>query len=160
VYQAHYLAAGKTLNLHMLVTPLGNLVAAGAAPRLAWSLQAMASVLSAAAVFLAFRQGTQPVAALFTAMFLCAPHAYAYDTLPLIAAMLMLAPASVAGVTGCALVYLAPDLLLSGHGGWLIYTVPEALLLISFIYLAIGRTPRPNASYEPVSSTRSRPGQC
>lgn len=157
-YQAAYLAAGKKLDLHSAVTVTGNLIGLGASPGLAWSLQSLASMGSAAAVFWIFRHGpTQlAVAAVCAGMFLCAPHAYAYDTLPIAAALLLLEPVSAAGAAGCALVYLAPYLLLTGAKSWFVYSIPETLLLVSIIYLAIRAMPRPNAAYEPVSAAEPR----
>jgi hypothetical protein len=157
-YQAEYLAAGKTLDLHSAVTVAGDLVGLGVTPVLAWSLQSLASLTSAAAVLWIFRHGPYhlAVAAVCAGTFLCAPHAYAYDTLPIAAALLLLAPASTAGAAGCALVYLAPYLLLTSAKSWFVYTIPETLLLGSIIYVAIGAGHRPNILHEPVSPAESR----
>jgi hypothetical protein len=161
VYQAQYLAAGKTLDLSPVVTIAGNLVALGAGPRLAWGLQAIGSGCCAIAVGLVCRRAPYDlcVAAVFAGMFICAPHAYAYDTLPLVAAMLILAPQSAAGIALCGVAYLAPYLLLTGAGGWFLYAIPETLLFTWIIYLAFGAAHRPNIGYEPVPAGDSRPTQ-
>jgi hypothetical protein len=80
------------------------------------------------------------VAALFAGMFLAVPHAYAYDTIPLTAA---LALAAQAGWTSwpaailAALVYLMPFMLLSPASGAFLYAIPEAILYLAIIRLAL-----------------------
>jgi Glycosyltransferase family 87 len=162
VYQAQYLAAGKTLGLNAIVTLAGNLTALGLRPCVVWILQALAGLGGACAVFLAFRHSPywRAVAVLFAGMFLCAPHAYAYDTLPLIAAMLLAEPESAGPVVLCLATWFAPYLLLTGAKYWFFYAIPETLLFYAIIRLAFSAGRRPNTEHEPVPSTELPPSQC
>ncbi len=78
--------------------------------------------------------------------FLAVPHAYAYDSIPLTAAMALLLagrrtlPGWLLGLG--LVVYLAPWLLLTPAAHWLFYAVPETLLFASIIPLALGRPDR------------------
>jgi hypothetical protein len=87
-YQAQYFGAGG-LNLNIIVTPAANLVALGAPPGIAWAVQLLCTLAVAALVFLAARRAPYPlaVAALLTGSFLAVPHAYAYDSITLTAAI-------------------------------------------------------------------------
>jgi hypothetical protein len=159
-YQAAYFSGG-TADPNSIVSLAGNLVALGAPPWPALGLQALLGGVTAVITFLAFRHFPYrlAVAAMLAGMFLCTPHAFAYDTLPLIAAMLLLAPDSPAGIGLCLLTYLAPYLLLTGKSSWFLYAIPESLVFGAIIYLAIGRAQRPNNVHEPVPSAESRYGQ-
>ncbi len=141
-YQAQYFAAVHALNLNIIVTPAANLVVLGGGTRTAWLLQWLCTVAIICSVFLAFRRAPYrlAVAALFAGMFLAVPHAYAYDTIPLTAA---LALAAQAGWTSwpaailAALVYLMPFMLLSPASGAFLYAIPEAILYLAIIRLAL-----------------------
>jgi len=87
-YQSQYFTAGG-LNLNIIVTPAANLVAVGAPPGIAWAAQLLCTLVVAGCVFLAARRAPYPlaVAALLTGSFLAVPHAYAYDSITLTAAM-------------------------------------------------------------------------
>jgi hypothetical protein len=161
VYQAEYFSAGRSLDLNNAVTIAGNVTALGASPRLVWLLQAAASLASAAGVVLVCRQDSYrlKVAAVFVGMFLATPHAFAYDTIPIVAATLLLGEESPAIFYLSLLTCLAPYLLLTRANNWFFYTIPETLLFIAIIYLAIRRMPRPNARYESVCFAKSRTGQ-
>ncbi len=157
-YQAAYLAGGIP-NANTAVTVAANLVGLGFGNRFAWNMQMAAAVAAAALVFLAFRRALYrlAVAALCSGMFICTPHAFAYDTLPLTAAMLLLAPESPPAIGFCSAIYLAPYLLLSTSSFWFFYAVPETLLFAGIIYLAIARGQRPNTQDEPVPARESHP---
>ena len=62
---------------------------AGLAPGIAWAAQMLCGLAVAAAVWLCARRASyrHATAVLLAGMFLAVPHAYAYDSLPLIAAM-------------------------------------------------------------------------
>jgi hypothetical protein len=139
-YQAQYFAA-TGLNLNIIVTPAANLVSLGLLPRSAWMVQAAVSLAVAAIVFWVFRRSTYPlaVAALLCGGFLAVPHAYAYDSVALTAAMALClragtVPAWLRGLG--VLIYLAPLLLLSPAARWFLYAAPEALLFTGIILLA------------------------
>jgi hypothetical protein len=139
-YQADYFAA-TGLNLNIIVTPAANLVSLGAPPRIAWLVQAASALVVAIAVFWAFRQRKYPlaVATLLCGGFLAVPHAYAYDSITLTAAMALclLSTPTPAWLRALGvLTYLAPLLLLSSAAHWFLYAAPEALLFAGIILLA------------------------
>lgn len=161
VYQAQYSAAAKNLGLNADITVIANLRRLGVAAGAAWSGQALVSLFGAAGVFLAFRHGPYrlAVAALFAGSCICAPHACAYDGIPLIAAILLLAPQSAALSVLCLIVYLAPYLLLTPISGWFVYAIPETLLFTVIIYLAMVTKRTPDIRHEPISSAKFDPKQ-
>jgi hypothetical protein len=150
VYQAQYLAARASLGLDADVTVAGNLGRIGATPGLAWFLQLAAMLAIAIAVYIAFRRWPYhlAVAALLTGSVLFTPHAYAYDTIPLTAAMLRPAPAP--NFPLCMAIYLTPYLLLTGASHWFLYAVPETLLFLNIIYLALNPAAPPNKAHESI----------
>ena len=152
VYQAQYFAAGKALNLNIVVTIAANLISLGASPGTAWTVQMLASLACIIAVIAVFRRGSYrlSVAALCTGTFLAAPHAYAYDTIPLTAAMVLLNPRSRPGIGLCIITYLAPLMLLTPASHYFLYALPETLLFIVIIRLALTPAPSPNYRHEPV----------
>ena len=160
IYQAQYLAAGKSLGLNAGVTIAADLTGIGTAPGIAWVMQGVASLAGAAAVFFAFKRAPYrlAVAALLAGTCLCAPHAYAYDTLPLTAAMLLL-PGSKPVTSLCVVTYLAPFLLLTGADAWFFYAFPETLLFLDIIYLALTTKVPSHVRHEPVLVPKSRSEQ-
>jgi hypothetical protein len=161
VYQGQYLAAAKSLGLNADVTLGGNLSRLGLAAGIAWGAQALAGLGGGAAVFFAFRHGPYrlAVAALLAGSCVCAPHACAYDSIPLTAAILLLQPRSGLLISLCLLIYLAPYLLLTGAASWFLYAFPETLLFIAIIYLAM-TTERPtHIRHEPDPAAKSYPKQ-
>ncbi len=141
-YQAQYFAS-TGLNLNIIITPAANLVTLGVSPGLAWAVQTVCGLPIAILVFMAARRAPYKlaVAALLVGSFLAVPHAYAYDSIPLIAAMaLCLAPAIRLWqiLLGCV-VYAAPLLLLTAAHRWFLYAIPETLLFSLIIALAFAR---------------------
>lgn len=155
VYQGQYSAAAQNGD----VTLAGDLRRLGAAAGAAWGLQALIGLAGAAAVFLVFRRGPYrlAVAALFAGAGFCAPHAYAYDTIPLTAAILILQPQSAILVSLCVASYLAPYLLLTGAENWFLDAVPEALLFLGIIYLALIPEGPSHIRHEPVPAAKPCP---
>jgi hypothetical protein len=131
-YQAGYFAAGGKLNLNILVTVAANLVTLGAGAKTAWAAQAASSLMVAIAVFCAARRAEQKfaVAMLFAGIFLAVPHAYAYDSIILTAALVLAAESSVTWLFAALalVIYLAPFLLLTPAQKWFLYALPEAIL--------------------------------
>jgi multidrug transporter EmrE-like cation transporter len=159
VYQTQYLAAGRRLGLDEGVTLAADLTRIGLSPGMAWVLQGAGSLAGATAVFFAFARAPYPlaVAALLTGTGLLAPHAYVYDTIPLTAAMLLL-PGSLSLTSLCLASYLAPFLLLTGADAWFFYAVPETLLFLCIICLALRTASHPNNGHEPVPAAKSFSG--
>ncbi len=151
VYQSQYFN-GHGLNLNILVTPAANLVALGVAPGVAWAVQVVVAALVAALVWRCFRRGPYglAVAALLVGGLLAVPHAYAYDSVTLSAALALLLagrrplPAPLPDwLLGLGLVvYLAPWLLLTPAAHWFFYALPETLLFAAIIPLALGEPKR------------------
>jgi hypothetical protein len=142
VYQTQYFSS-HGLNLNIIVTPAANLVATGIAPAVAWMVQLAFSIVAAALVFLTARRAPYPlaVAALLAGSFLAVPHAYAYDSITLTAAMALCLTAKTPlwqFLAGC-LVYLAPFTLLSPASHWFLYAIPETLFFAAIIRLALAR---------------------
>lgn len=139
-YQAAYFAA-TTLNLNIIVTPAANLVVLGVPQRLAWAMQSACFLAVAALVTLAARRARYElaVALLLAGTFLAQPHAYAYDSLALIAALALWFgdnPPAWRLWLG-ALLYLAPLLLLTPASHWFLYAAPEAALFAAIAVLAL-----------------------
>jgi hypothetical protein len=144
-YQADYFAAVHQLNLNIIVTPAANAVVLGAPASAAWALQAVCTSAIAAVTFFSFRGGRYElaVALLFTGMFLAVPHAYAYDTLPLTAALGLTFAGRRAGALLSVLalvIYLGPLLLLTPAHGAFLYAVPEMILYAALIRLAFAKS--------------------
>ncbi len=140
-YQADYFAALHSLNLNIIVTPAADLLVLGAGGGAAWLVQCLCSLGLAAATLLTFRRAPYrlAVACLFCAMFLAVPHAYAYDTIPITAALALAGEAAPAGWAFTALAgiaYLAPFLLLTPASRIFLYAFPEFILYIAVLRLA------------------------
>jgi Glycosyltransferase family 87 len=152
-YQAEYFNA-TSLNLNIIVTPAANLVVLGLAPRLAWAVQLVCGLGVAALVAWMARRAPYnvAVAVLLAGTFLAQPHAYAYDSVLIPAAMaLCLSPRLpvwmlVLGI----LIYLMPLMLLSPWAHWFLYAPPLALLLAALTWLALQRRTGAESRHEPV----------
>jgi hypothetical protein len=140
-YQADYFAAVGKLNLNILVTPAANLMVLGAGAKTAWLVQSICGLALAVLTFLTFRRAPYrlAVACLFAGMFLAVPHAYAYDTIPLAAALILaleaVAPSWPLATLGLV-IYLAPFLLLSPASPIFLYAIPESIFYITLIRFA------------------------
>jgi len=139
-YQAGYFAAGGKLNLNIIITVAANLVTLGVGVKTAWAAQALTSLAVAFAVFFAARRAEEKLAVtvLFTGICLAVPHAYAYDSIILTAALVL---AAESGMTWpfaalALLIYLAPFLLLTPAQHWFLYALPEAVLFGVAVCLA------------------------
>lgn len=138
-YQTDYFNA-TSLNLNIIATPAANLVVLGLAPKLAWTVQLACGLGVAALVTWMARRAPYPlaVAALLTGTFLAQPHAYAYDSVMIPAAMALClgeripAYALALGV----LVYGAPWLLLTPYSHCFLYAFPLAALFVVIVRLA------------------------
>ncbi|HEY1857975.1 glycosyltransferase family 87 protein [Acidocella sp.] len=151
-YQASYFS-GTGLNLNIVITPAANLITLGLAPGIAWAVQALYGLTIAVLVWLAARHASNQhaVAVLLAGMFLAVPHAYAYDSIPLIAAMGLClgATSKLWQILLGGLVYAAPLLLLTPAHHWFLYAIPETLLFALIIALAFGRSGGALLSDEP-----------
>jgi hypothetical protein len=144
-YQADYFAAARQLNLNIIVTPAANAIVLGASPAMSWALQALCAVTIAAITYVSFRQARTDlaIALLFTGMFLAVPHAYAYDTMPLTAALALTLTGRRVGagiIILAAIIYLGPFLLLSPGRSWFLYAVPEIFLYGAILRLAFAKS--------------------
>ena len=151
-YQAQYFT-GTGLNLNIIVTPAANLVTLGVPLTIAWLVQTLCTILVIALVFLTGRRAPYrlAVAALLAGSFLAVPHAYAYDTVTLPAAMVLCLTTQTPlrlVLLGCFL-YLAPFLLLSPAHRYFLYAIPEALLFVTIVLLALGKPNRAIMAHEP-----------
>jgi len=153
-YQSAYFAAVNTLNLNIIVTPAANLVVLGAAPGIAWVVQTVISLAIAAATFASFWFGKNrrlAIAALFTGIFLAVPHAYAYDTIVLTAALALMfgqIPCTWPAILGAGVIFLGPFLLLTPESHDFIYAFPESIMYIIIIRLAFAPARTSSDSYE------------
>jgi hypothetical protein len=138
-YQADYFAA-TGLNLNIIVTPAANLVVLGVKPHLAWLVQIGCFITVAGLVTWLARRGPYPlaVAALLTGTFLAQPHAYAYDSMVLTAALAFCLPLRPTAwqLALAGLIYLGPLMLLTPAWHWFFYAAPEALLFVAIAALA------------------------
>ena len=139
-YQSSYFKAAKTLNLNILVTPAANLVVLGASERAAWVAQAICGAAMVLLTIWAARRAPYRLAVAITliATFLAQPHAYAYDSVAVIAALALAmeaSPGPLALALGIA-VYLAPWLLLSQMAHWFLYAPLLAACLPTLLALA------------------------
>jgi Glycosyltransferase family 87 len=151
-YQAQYFS-GPGLNLNILVTPAANLVTLGVRPAIAWIAQCLCAAIIALLVFLTARRAPYrlTVAALLAGSFLAVPHAYAYDTITLPAAMALGLTARTPlwlVLLGCFL-YLAPLALLSPAYSYFLYAIPEALLFVAIVLLALDKPNSAIIAHEP-----------
>jgi hypothetical protein len=152
-YQAAYFAAAGKLNLNIIVTVTANLVVLGAPQAVAGAAQVVSFLAVAAAVVWSARVAAYPLAAalLWTGIFLAAPHAYAYDSVILAAALVVLGGYDISPpfVAVALVIYLAPLLLLSPFSHWFLYAAPEAMLFGFGLWMALrppgGRAERPAA---------------
>ena len=159
-YQAQYFKA-LVLNLNIIVTPAANLVTLGLPLTAAWAVQAGCAALAAAMLFLAARRAPYGLVAalLITGSFLAVPHAYAYDSLSLTAAMaLFLRPATPSWQVafGC-LLYLAHLLLLTPWHRAFLYAGPEAVLFGLIAALALVRPQGAISRHEPDHLSAAQP---
>jgi hypothetical protein len=157
--QAAYFSA-TGLNLNGIITPAANLVSLGVAPGIAWAVQTLCGLTIAALVWLCARRTSYPhaLAVLLAGMFLAVPHAYAYDSIPLIAAMALCLSETTPlwQILLGSLVYLAPLLLLTPAHRWFLYSIPQALLFAVTIALALARPHGAMSGHEPnAASLRS-----
>jgi Glycosyltransferase family 87 len=150
--QASYFSS-TGLNLNIIITPAANLVTLGFAPGIAWAVQALCGAMIAALVWHCARRTSyrHAVAVLLTGMFLAVPHAYAYDSIPLIAAMALCLTETTPlwQVVLGSLVYVAPLLLLTPAHRWFLYAIPQALLFAVTIALALARPRGAMSGHEP-----------
>lgn len=161
----HALPAGQnayfsSTGLNLIITPAANLISLGLAPGMAWAAQMLCGLAVAAAVWLCARRASyrHAMAVLLAGMFLAVPHAYAYDSLPLIAAMALCLSESTPPwqVLLGGIVYLAPLLLLTPAQSWFLYAIPQALLFAITIALALARPRGAMSGHEPnAASLRS-----
>jgi len=131
IYQAQYFASAHALSLTTIITPAADLVSLGVAANLAWAVQLAFAAATAAAIFWVFRRGPYhlAVAALLTGSFLAVPHAYAYDSITLTAAMALIWHNPPPWLTAlCLVVFLGPLLLLTPARAAFLYAVPETIL--------------------------------
>jgi hypothetical protein len=140
-YQSNYFNA-TVLNLNIITTPAANLVVLGLAPHVAWAVQLLCGLGVAALVVWMTRRTAYhfAVAALLTGTFLAQPHAYAYDSVLIPAAMALCFSARLPGWAMAlgVLVYLMPLLLLTPYSHAFLYAAPLLLLLGGIAWLARG----------------------
>jgi hypothetical protein len=136
-YQAAYFAAGASLNLNIIVTIAANLITLGVAGGTAWAAQLVGAAVVGATVFFTARRAPYrlAMAALFTGIFLTAPHAYAYDSIILTPALLLLAESGVSWPFAAIalIIFTGPLLLLTPASHWFLYAAPEAILFATII---------------------------
>jgi hypothetical protein len=150
--QAAYFSS-TGLNLNTIITPAANLVTLGLAPGMAEAVQTFCGLIIAALVWFCARTAPyrHAVAVLLAGMFLAVPHAYAYDSIPLIAAMALCLTEETPlwQILLGTLVYLAPLLLLTPAHRWFLYTIPQAFLFAVTIALAMARPRGAMSGHEP-----------
>jgi hypothetical protein len=128
--QSDYFAGGT--NLALMVSPEATLLRLGVGQGLAATAQLLCAAVLAWAVFRTARHApyTRATALVLAATCLAQPHAYAYDTVALPAALALWldgAPGRAAWALA-ALLYLAPLALLTPAAPWFVYAMPLALL--------------------------------
>jgi len=152
-YQSDYFNA-TVLNLNIITTPAANLVVLGMVPHIAWAVQIVCGLGVAVLVVWLARRATYPlaVAALFVGMFLAQPHAYAYDSVLIPAALaLCLSPRLPGWTIGLGvLVYLLPLLLLTALSHWFLYAAPLLALFGTIIWLASDAKAGAKLEHEPI----------
>ncbi|MDE1907219.1 MAG: DUF2029 domain-containing protein [Rhodospirillales bacterium] len=152
-YQSSYFNAVKALNLNIIVTPAANLVVLGVSQKMAWVAQAICGIAMAVLTIWAARRAPFRLAVAITliATFLAQPHAYAYDSIAVIAAM-ALAMEAMPGPRALALgivAYLAPWLLLSPEAHWFLYAPLLAACLATIVALASSAQKSAESGHEP-----------
>jgi Glycosyltransferase family 87 len=151
-YQTDYFNA-TMLNLNILTTPAANLVVLGAAPLLAWTVQLALGLGVAGLITWLARRAPYPlaVAALFVGTFVAQPHAYAYDTVLVPAAMALCLTRRLPGwaVALGVLVYVLPLLLLTRFSHWFLYALPLLALLAAIVRLALNPAAGAESRHEP-----------
>lgn len=152
-YQNDYFNA-RGLNLNIITTPAANLVVLGVPAQLAWLAQIFCGLgIAGVVAWLARRaEYNVAVAALFTGIFLAQPHAYAYDSV-LVPAALALCYSPRLPVWAMALgvaVYLLPWLLLTPAAHWFLYAAPLLALFGTIIWLALHGQAGANVRHEPI----------
>ena len=104
-------------------------------------------------VWLAARHASyqHAVAVLLAGMFPAVPHAYAYDSIPLVAAMALCRTTATPlwQIVLGALSMPCPLLLLTPAHHWFLYAIPETLLFALIIALAFGRSAGALSNHEP-----------
>ncbi len=152
-YQSSYFNAVKVLNLNIIITPAANLVVLGASETVAWAVQAICGIAMVALTIWAARRAPYRLAVAITliASFLAQPHAYAYDSVAVIAALALAwearpGPAMLAlGIAA----YLAPWLLLSPASHWFLYAPLLAACLAATLALALATRKSADSQHEP-----------
>jgi hypothetical protein len=143
----------SSTGLNLIITPAANLISLGLAPGMAWAAQMLCGVTVAAVVWLCARRAPyrHAMAVLLAGMFLAVPHAYAYDSLPLIAAMALCLSERTPlwQILLGGIVYLAPLALLTPAQHWFLYAIPQGLLFTVTIALALGRPGGAMSGHEP-----------
>jgi hypothetical protein len=133
--QRDYFASG--LSLAPMVSPAATLVRLGLKLPMADAVQTAFFVAIVAVLVLASRRAPYRlvVALLLTGTFIAQPHAYAYDTVALTAALALWfeTPPSPGALALAALLYVAPLMLLTAAAPWFLYALP---LTIFFALLA------------------------
>jgi Glycosyltransferase family 87 len=150
--QQDYFNGGANLNI--MITPAANLVALGMAPHLAWLVQLICGLGAAGLVVWLARRAPYhyAVAALLVGMFLAQPHAYAYDSVLVPAAMALCYSPRLPGwvIALGVLVYLLPLLLLTAFSHWFLYAAPLLALFGTIIWLASSAQAGAKAKHEPI----------
>ena len=152
-YQDSYFHAAKALNLNILITPSANIVALGGSIGLAWAVQMLCALAMAGVVIWAARRAPYRLAVAVTlvAGFLAQPHAYAYDSIAVVAALalaLEARPGAIWVALGMA-TYLAPLLLLSPWHRAFIDAPLLAACLTGIITLAFAARNGADSNHEP-----------
>ena len=161
-YQSAYFAAVKSLNLNIIVTPAANLIVLGATPSIAWLVQTAFTLAIAVTTLVTFRRARNPklaIAALFTGAFLAVPHAYAYDTITLTAALALIfeqIPFTWPATLAAGVIYLAPFLLLTPESHYFLYAFPLSIMYIVIIRLAFDPSPRETVRASPTADSYER----
>ncbi len=140
--------------LQLFVTIMANLVMLGVPNGIAALVQGISTLTVAIATFLLWRHGPYnlAVAGLFAGMFLVSPHAYIYDTMPVLAAtgIAMLSARTLPALSALGLIlYIAPLMVLTQANHLFYYAAPEALLYLFVLRLAFATPAREIPEYEP-----------
>lgn len=151
-YQNGYFQASH-LNIAPVITPAANLAMLGAGPATIWAVQGLCGLTMIALTVWAARCVPYRLAVgiALIASFLAQPHAYAYDSLPIIAALalgLEAVPGKAMQALG-SVTYLAPLLLLSAFSPWFFYSPLLAACLLALIALAFSARKGAESAHEP-----------
>jgi len=134
----------------------------GAAPGIAWLVQTAFTLAIAVTTLVTFRRARNPklaIAALFTGAFLAVPHAYAYDTITLTAALALIfeqIPFTWPATLAAGFIYLAPFLLLTPESHYFLYAFPLSIMYIVIIRLAFAPSPRETVRASPTADSYER----